>query len=60
MEILKILFQHAIQTYIKMTFRKKRYIRGNQSTFMNKALSKAIMVRTNVTIILFLKTELQK
>ena len=27
--------------------KKKKYVRGNQSTFMNKTLSKAIMLRTN-------------
>ena len=27
---------------------KKKYVRGNYSSFMNKALSKAIMVRTKL------------
>ena len=28
--------------------KKKKYVRGNQSPFMNKTLSKAIMLRTNL------------
>ena len=32
----------------KQVPKKKKYVRGNQSPFMNKTLSKAIMLRTNL------------
>ena len=32
----------------KLLPKKKKYVRGNQSSFMNKTLSKAIMLRTNL------------
>ena len=47
----KILDQHAPQ--------KKKYLRGNQSPFMNKSLSKAIMLRSKFRNI-FLKNRTEE
>ena len=44
---------------MKKPLRKKKYVRGNQSTFMNKALPKAIMQRYKLRNV-FLKIELKK
>ena len=45
-------FSNFINTYItvlnKQLPKKKKYVRGNQSPFMNKTLSKGIMLRTNL------------
>ena len=43
----------------KQAPQKKKYVRGNQSTFMNKDLSKAIMKRTKLRNI-FLKNRTEK
>ena len=32
----------------KLLPKKKKYVRGNQSSFMNETLSKVIMLRTNL------------
>ena len=41
-------FINACNTVLdKQLPKKKKYVRGNQSPFMNKTLSKAIMLRTN-------------
>ena len=42
-----------------MHHRKKRYMRGKRSTFMNKTFPNAIMLRSKLRKI-FLKTELRK
>ena len=45
MKVLKTLLFHAMLSWIKTPTRKKRYVKGNQSLFMNKTLSEAVKQR---------------
>ena len=59
MKILKTLPLHAILFRMNKPPRKKKYVRGNPSPFMNKTFSKAIMQRSKLKSI-FLKNRTEE